>query len=249
MAKGSGIGTIIGLGAAGLGVWWASTQNWFGLFGAPVTVPATGATAGGIVPASTPMPTTVASSISTPAAAVQTPAAASVTLIGAVSKTSNNALKGTFSINGVSQSISVIPGGDAYNDSGQGITAQLASQGVTPAQLYAILSAAYQPPAATPVSSSAQGVTLIGAVSKTVNNALKGTFSINGVQQSIAVIPGGGAYNDAGQNITTQLAAQGVTPAQLYAILSGASGGLGAYQPTMVFANRGNYVRAGSRYR
>ncbi len=245
MAKGSGVGTIVGLGVAGLGVWWASTQNWFGLFGAPVATTATGVpatTAGGIVSASTPMPTTVAATTTQAA----TPSA-SVSLISAVSKTSNNALKGTFSINGVSQSISVIPGGDAYNDSGQGITAQLASQGVTPAQLYAILSAAYQPPAATPVSSSASGVTLIGAVSKTVNNALKATFSINGVQQSIAVIPGGGAYNDAGQNITTQLAAQGVTPAQLYAMLSGSSG-MGAYQP-MVFANRGNYVRAGSRYR
>ena len=190
MARGgSGIGTLIGLGAAGLGVWWASTQNWFGLFGAPVAaVPATPASSGGIVPANTPMPTTIAATTTTPPATTPPPPvpAAIVKLIGPVTQTINNALKGTFSINGVSQSIAVIPGGDAYDDSGHGITAQLAAEGVTPAQLYAMLSAAYKPPA----TSTGRG--------------------------------------------------GGVAAAHAAA--------LGMAGP-MVFANRGNYVRAGSRYR
>jgi hypothetical protein len=228
-------------------------NNWFGIFGAPVATPATSVpatTAGGIVSASTPMPTTIAATTTQ----ASTPSA-SVSLIGAVSKTSNNALKGTFSINGVSQSISVIPGGDAYNDSGQGITAQLAAQGVTPAQLYAMLSAAYTPaaPAASVSASTSNNIgslPLVGAVSKTVNNALKATVMFLGSPMSVSIIPNAWTvWNDAGQQVTSQFTNAGVNIQALYNQMAAAvPGGMGAYRP-MVFANRGNYVLARSRYR
>lgn len=74
-----------------------------------------------------------------PAAATVQLVAGSTTLLGA---TFHNALQGTFVINGQSAVIAVIPGGDAYNASGQGITAQLAAVGVTPNQLYTLMQSA-----------------------------------------------------------------------------------------------------------
>jgi hypothetical protein len=59
-----------------------------------------------------------------------------------------------------------------------------------------------------------------GSPSATINNALKASFTINGQTQNIAVIPNGDAYNDAGQDITSTLAAMGVTPSQLYSMMS-----------------------------
>lgn len=145
MAKGSGIGEIIGLGIAGVGVWWVGGMfGWWSGFGTPAPSAAIPVTTTP-VPASTPAP--VSSSPSTPApvpVVVSTPAA-TVSLVSAVNPDINNSLKATFSINGVQQSLAVIPGGGAYNDAGQDVTAQLAAQGVTPAQLYAMLTAAYKP--------------------------------------------------------------------------------------------------------
>ena len=136
MAKDSGIGTIIGLGIAGVGVWWLGDV--FGWWGATTTATTT-ATPAGIVPASTPIGTV----------------AATVTMQGSPQATINNALQASFVINGSApQTIAVIPGGDAYNTSGADITSQLAVIGVTPAQLYAMMSAAYVAPAATPVAST-----------------------------------------------------------------------------------------------
>ena len=96
--------------------------------------------------------------------------------------------------------------------------------------------------ATTPATIPTPQVALISAVSATTNNALQATFSINGVQETIAVIPGGDAYNTSGQDITSALAAVGVTPAQLYALLSGAynatksgaSAGTSPYQDTTI---------------
>lgn len=129
MAKDSGIGTIIGLGIAGVGVWWLGDM--FGWWGGSVTATTT-ATPAGIVPASTPVGTV----------------AATVTMQGSPQATINNALQASFVINGAApQSIAVIPGGDAYNTAGADITSQLAVIGVTPAQLYSMMSAAYVAPA------------------------------------------------------------------------------------------------------
>jgi hypothetical protein len=131
MAKDSGIGTIIGLGIAGVGVWWlGDIFGWWG--GTTVATTATTPPASGIVPASTPMPTTP-----TPPATIK--------MNGSVSLVANNALKASFTINGTPQNIAVIPNGDAYNDAGQDITSQLAAIGVTPSQLYSLMTAAYQP--------------------------------------------------------------------------------------------------------
>ena len=97
--------------------------------GTTTAAPTTGTTT------TTPATTTTAST---------TPAAASVQLTSTVQSLGSkfsNALKATFSINGSSEQIAVIPGGDAYNDAGQSITAALATLGVTPAQLYALMSA------------------------------------------------------------------------------------------------------------
>lgn len=70
------------------------------------------------------------------------------------------------------------------------------------------------------------GLHVVGSVTPTIHNALKAQFALaNGVSVvpgSIAVIPGGGAYNDAGQDITAQLANYGITPAQLYALMQAA---------------------------
>lgn len=133
MAKGSGIGELIGWGIAGVGVWWlGSANNWFGLFGT-TTSTATTATSG------------------------TAPVSPTVVLAGPVTPTINNALQADVSINGSVSNLAVIPGGDAYNTSGQDVTATLAALGVTPAQVYALMQAAYTiqpastttPPAAT----------------------------------------------------------------------------------------------------
>jgi hypothetical protein len=72
------------------------------------------------------------------------------------------------------------------------------------------------PPGTTPVAN----VMLLSNPTLVANNALQAIFSINGVQETIAVIPNGNAYNTSGVGITSQLAAVGVTPAQLYAQMS-----------------------------
>lgn len=139
MAKSSGIGELIGWGIAGVGVWWlGSANNWFGLFG-------------GTVASTTPV-------TSTPAAVVATPApAASVSLAGPVTTSANGSLKANVSINGTVQNLAVIPGGGAYNTAGQDQTAALALLGVTPAQIYSLMQAAYatqQAASATPAATT-----------------------------------------------------------------------------------------------
>jgi len=91
---------------------------------------------------------------------------------GSVSATINNALKASFTINGATQNIAVIPNGSAYNDAGQDISATLAAQGVTPSQLYSLMSAAYTPPATQTASttSTAPG-----------SDIMRGDLRINGV--------------------------------------------------------------------
>ncbi len=197
MAKGgSGLGTIIGLGAAGLGVWWAAANNWFGLLG-----------------------TTTGATTTSTAAIPTTTAPTSVTLVSTVVPTSNNALQASFNIGGTVAVIAVIPGGDAYNTSGVDITANLAAVGVTPAQLYALMQAAYatQTTAAPAATNTTTGTTPAGA-----NPVFARANSL-----------GAGS-------LAAHAAAAAAAPAGHRA--------LGMAGP-MVFANRGNYVPRGSRYR
>jgi hypothetical protein len=86
------------------------------------------------------------------------PSPATYELASAVTQTVNNALKATFNISGIGQeSIAVIPGGDAYNDSGQPITAALAAIGITPAELYSVMQTAYNTGASKGSTSTAIG--------------------------------------------------------------------------------------------
>lgn len=84
----------------------------------------------------------------TPATTGTTPGATAPVqpiLLSQVTRVANNALQATFNINGVVEVIAVIPGGDAYNTAGHGITPALAAVGITPAQLYAIMNAQIAP--------------------------------------------------------------------------------------------------------
>jgi hypothetical protein len=101
--------------------------------------------------------TTASAGTAASATAPTTSPAAQVSLVSTVMPTTHNALQGTFVINGVTETIAVIPGGDAYNTNGQDITTTLAALGVTPAQLYTMLSAAYN-------SATAPGNASTGAI-------------------------------------------------------------------------------------
>ena len=213
MAKGSGIGELIGWGIAGVGVWWlGSANNWFGLFGT-TTSTATTATSG------------------------TAPASPTVVLAGPVTPTINNALQADVSINGSVSNLAVIPGGDAYNTSGQDVTATLAALGVTPAQVYALMQAAYTiqpastttPPAATTTTPPATTTTPAPASpTNTRPSTIFGTGQISGASPSgrLPLMHG---------------------PAPIVRPVAGVSG-LGMGGP-MVFATRKNYVRRGSSYR
>ena len=78
----------------------------------------------------------------------------------------------------------------------------------------------------TTATPTAAQVTLASGVTQVANNALQATFNINGQNTTIAVIPNGGAYNTAGQDISTQLAGMGISPNQLYQTM------YAAYTPT-----------------
>ena len=69
-----------------------------------------------------------------------------VSLVGPVTTGPNNSLQGTFSINGATQLIAVSSSGSATDNSGNNLATELANDGISPAQLYAMLSAAYTPP-------------------------------------------------------------------------------------------------------
>lgn len=200
MAKDSGIGTIIGLGIAGVGVWFLGDM--LGWWGGTATTTTTGTT-----------------TTTTPTATVQ--------LASAVSPTANNALQATFVINGASEEIAVIPNGDAYNNSGEDITATLAAEGVTPAQLYAMMAAAYTPAATTPAS------TATSTTATTTN-----TTPSNNVAPRHAALP---------QSISTRagfLRGPGASNSSTASSSSGVSG-LGQ---VMTRASRRNYVRRGTGF-
>lgn len=139
MAHSSGIGTIVGLGIAGAGIWYLG--DIFGWWGTAAPTATATTPVAGIVPATTPMPTTAPP--------------ATYVMNGTPAPSANGSLKASFTINGTTQNIAVIPNGDAYNDAGQDITAALAAIGITPAQLYSMMSAAYVAPATPSASSTA----------------------------------------------------------------------------------------------
>jgi len=65
-------------------------------------------------------------------------------IVGPVSKTINNALQGNVSINGGAQmNLSIIPGGDAYDTSGHGVTPTLTALGTSPGAIYILMLATY----------------------------------------------------------------------------------------------------------
>jgi len=137
--------------------------------------PAATTTPAGAAPpqASTPPATTQPSA---PPASTPPPPAASVAIVGAVTNLGpnfSNALKANVSINGAVQSISIIPGGDAYNSAGQDISSALAAQGVNVQSLYAKMLAAYVPPSAGSAGSTANASALIAQY-----QALQGQYQL-----------------------------------------------------------------------
>jgi len=171
MAKSSGIGDILTLGIVGAGVWWfGSANNWWGLFGGA---------AAATYPTSPGAPTTIGSTaptVTAPAAST-TPAATTISLASPVTATINNALQAAVQIqpaggsSGQVITMAVIPGGDAYDTSGHGITAQLIALGTTPAAVYALMQAAYTiqqataPASTTPPSTTTSTTTSTGGPS------------------------------------------------------------------------------------
>ena len=111
---------------------------------------------------------TVASTTSTTAIGT----AASIAISGPVTQGQQSSLQANVIINGVQMPVAVVPNGDAFDPtSWTDITASLASSyGVTPAQIYALMSADYMgainTSATTTVASSTSGSTnpLAGAV-------------------------------------------------------------------------------------
>ncbi len=81
------------------------------------------------------------------------------------------------------------------------------------------------PAAAASAPVPAASVSIVGSVTNlgpNFSNALKANVSINGVVQNISIIPGGDAYNTAGQDISAALVAQGVNVQSLYAMMQAA---------------------------
>lgn len=103
-------------------------------------------------------------------------------------------------------------------------TAPAATAGIIPA-------ATPQPTTAPATTPPAATVTLAGPVTTTINDALQANVSINGTVMNLAVIPGGGAYNTSGVDITSTLAGMGVTPAQIYSLMQSAYALQAAQQP------------------
>lgn len=200
MAKNE-MGELLGWGIAGIGVWLAG--GLFGWWSSPLssvasTTPVTGTTP---VTSTTPTPTVV--------------------LAGPVTPTINNALQANVSINGSITNLAVIPGGDAYNSDGQDVTATLAALGVTPAQVYALMQAAYAiQPAAT---STTTATTSPAATTSTTTrpSTITGTSTIN---RPVVNNP--------------------VAPVRKPIIAIGKRGVSGP----MVFASQRNYVRRGSAF-
>lgn len=90
-----------------------------------------------------------------------------------------------------------------------------------------------QTPAASVAAPSVPILDVTGlTVVKDINNSLKGTVKIKGVPTSLAIIqPNGGVYNDQGQEVTNDLAAEGVDLNQLRAAFTQAGAGLGMFAP------------------
>jgi hypothetical protein len=76
-------------------------------------------------------------------------------------------------------------------------------------------------PGVLPTTSAASGISIAGPVTAGPNNSLQATVIINGVQLQVQVVANGDAFNPlSGQDITSQLAALGVVPAQVYALMA-----------------------------
>lgn len=239
MAKGSGIGEIIGLGIAGVGVWWVGGLfGWWSGFGTAAATTGTTTTPAGTTTTTVP--------------------AATVQLNGPVTPTLNNALQAVFLINGASIQIAVIPNGDAYDNSGNDITATLAAEGVTPAQLYAIMAAAYTPAAApatnasnAPATTTGTGGRVIPIPARLVNiaNTLSAAAFITQFNTAYANYQKATAANQAImlphiQYLAQQIkAAGGTVPTNTLGLSGYGMGG------PMVYAVRNNYVRRGAGYR
>jgi hypothetical protein len=136
MAKDSGIGTIIGLGIAGVGVWFLGDMlGWWGGTAAATTAPATTTATG----------TTAGSTLNTPSGSPIAPTTipvATFEIVGTAKADINGSVEANVSINGgAAESIAIIISStQAYNSAGKNITSTLTSQGVNvPALLSAML--------------------------------------------------------------------------------------------------------------
>jgi hypothetical protein len=234
MAKHSGIGEVIGWGVAGLGVYLVGNMfGWWTDLGSMFS----GAT------------TTAAS----------TTPAASVVLAGPVTKTLNNALQANVSINGSVTNLAVIPGGDAYNTSGQDVTASLTALGVTAAQVYSLMQAALNIQPSTSTTS-----TSTSAPQPPVGTATGGGVSPDG---SVCTLPapttGSNLRQAPGIMQNGVCVAKPLSPASTLLAhnppvrrVAGMSGGIiPSWSPmpnlgrrSMVHANRRNYVAKGARF-
>lgn len=229
MAKGSGIGEIIGLGIAGVGVWWVGGMfGWWSGLGTPAaSPPATAPPASGATQQTqtqTPAQLTAADAASFPYSGSVTAAMIQAIDSGVISALNAGQIP---TIGGGSVLAYMLGWGGAspgqvksaggYNYSYDGANWQL--QGAVSSGGGGTSGGGTSGGGTSAGGTQPASVQLVGPVSSSLNNSLKGTFNIGGTQISLAVIPGGGAYNDSGSDVTSTLAQEGVTPAQLYQIL------------------------------
>lgn len=120
-----------------------------------------------------------------------------------------------------------------YVEENGGFAAVIGQVTGTPAPAPAVT--ATQTPAAT-TSTSAPTLDVTGVtVVKDINNSLKGTVKINGAPMSLAIIQTDGRiFNDQGQEVTNDLAAEGVDLNALRAAFTQAGQGLGMFAPAWV---------------
>ena len=147
MAQDDSTKTLIILGVAAVGAWYLYEQGylyeWTGLAalypgGMPTSAPVTTTTP------SAPVTTTTSPA---PVTTTTSPAAAAFSIQGAVTPNVNDSLTANVSINGGTPiNISIIQtSAQAYNTSGQNITATLTGEGVSVPALLAAMQAAYKP--------------------------------------------------------------------------------------------------------
>ena len=141
MAQDDSTKTLIILGVAAVGAWYLYEQGylyeWTGLAALlPVTTTTTPSA-----------PVTTTTTPSAPVTTTTSPAAAAFSIQGAVTPNVNDSLTANVSINGGTPiNISIIQSSaQAYNTSGQNITATLTGEGVSVPALLAAMQAAYKP--------------------------------------------------------------------------------------------------------